>query len=87
LRGRGQAKQVGGVGKQCGHSDKARLDAKLETDLARGINTDTRICLNNVIFDIGRSLLANKNSPIRRYHHEGPVGLGESACNHHISTR
>lgn len=48
LRGRGQAKQMRGVGKQCRHSDKASLDAKLETDLARGINTDTRICLNNV---------------------------------------
>lgn len=36
------------MGKQCRHSDKASLDAKLETDRARGINTDTGICLNNV---------------------------------------
>ena len=34
LRGRGQAKQVGGVDKQYRHSDKASLDAKLDTDLA-----------------------------------------------------
>ena len=34
LKGRGQAKQVGGVDKQCRHSDKASLDTKLDTDLA-----------------------------------------------------
>ena len=48
LRGRGQAKQVGGVDKQCRHSDKASLDAKLETDPTRGLNTDTGVCLDNV---------------------------------------
>jgi hypothetical protein len=36
------------VDKQCRHSDKPALDAKLDTDLAQGINTDTRTCLNNV---------------------------------------
>ena len=77
----------GEVDKQYRHSDKASLDAKVETHLARGINTDTEICLNNVPSTSAGNLLSNKNSPIQIHHHEGPVSLGGSVCDHHISTR